>query len=126
MTALLVALAGSAGAMTRFAVDAAIKRRWAPNFPVATLVVNATGSLLLGILTGLVLHRHAASQLELVLGAGFCGGYTTFSTASVETVRLVQDRRYRAAFAYAFGGLAVTLLAATAGFALAAPLGRAG
>lgn len=120
MIALWVALAGSAGAMARFAVDAAIRHRWAPTLPVATLVVNATGSLLLGILTGLVLRHGASPQLLLVLGVGFCGGYTTFSTASMETVRLIQDRRYRAAAGYAFGGLAVTLLAAAAGLALTA------
>ncbi|MEV0355735.1 fluoride efflux transporter CrcB [Nocardia sp. NPDC050697] len=125
MTALWVALAGSAGAMARYTVDAAIKRRWTPQFPVATLVVNVTGSLLLGLLTGLVLYRHATPQLQLVLGVGFCGGYTTFSTASFETVRLIQEQRYRAAFGYALGGLAVTLLAATAGLAVTAHWGRA-
>ncbi|MFC3965668.1 fluoride efflux transporter CrcB [Nocardia jiangsuensis] len=120
MTTLWIALAGSAGALARFTVDSTIKHRWTPNFPVATLVINATGSFLLGILTGLVLHHHATPQLQLVLGVGFCGGYTTFSTASVETVRLIQDRRYRAAAGYAFGGLAVTLAAASAGLALTA------
>ncbi|MFC8042078.1 fluoride efflux transporter CrcB [Nocardia sp. NPDC057353] len=120
MTTLWVAVAGAAGAMARFAVDAAVRHRWAPTLPLATLLVNATGSLLLGILTGLVLERGADPHLLLILGVGFCGGYTTFSTASFETVRLVRDRRYRAALGYALGSLAVTVLAAAAGLALTA------
>ena len=91
MIVLLLALAGGAGATARFVVDAVIARHSRFRFPLGTMVVNVSGSLLLGFLTGLALYQHGAAlapDLKAVLGTGFCGGYTTFSTASVETFRL--------------------------------------
>ncbi|MHB8340712.1 MAG: fluoride efflux transporter CrcB [Acidimicrobiales bacterium] len=96
---LWVGLAGSLGAVARFAADGAVRGRLATDAPVGTVLVNLSGSLILGFVTGLVLYHSAPSTLSLVLGAGFCGGYTTFSTASFETVRLVQRGEYRAALA---------------------------
>jgi CrcB protein len=119
VTALWVALAGSAGALARFGLDGGIRRRWATTFPWATLVVNVSGSLVLGLVAGLVLFRGAPDTLRLVVGTGFCGGYTTFSTASVETVRLLQEGRRRQAAANAVGSLLLTVLAGGAGLALA-------
>ena len=117
MSVLLIALAGSLGAMARFLVDGAVKARAGATFPWATLVINVTGSLALGALTGAV--ANPADTWRLVVGTGFCGGYTTFSTASFETVRLVQQRRYGAAIACGGGGLIACVAAAAAGFALA-------
>lgn len=88
---LWVGLAGSAGAAARFVLDGTIRARSASQMPVGTVVINLTGSLILGVLTGLVLFQHAPSTVTLVAGTGFCGGFTTFSTASFETVRLVQQ-----------------------------------
>jgi fluoride exporter len=119
VTALWVALAGSAGALARFGLDGGIRRRWPTTFPWATLVVNVTGSLLLGLVTGLVLFRGEPDALRTIVGTGFCGGYTTFSTASVETVRLLQVGRRRQAAANAVGSLLLTVLAGGAGLALA-------
>lgn len=106
-----MALAGGLGAVCRFVVDGELKARVQGAFPLATLVINVLGALLLGIVTGLVLHHGTSPDLKLVVGTGFCGGFTTFSTAMVETVRLVQARR---------GGLAVGYLAATVVLGLAA------
>ena len=94
-------VAGGVGASTRMVADGAMRSRWPTSFPWATFAINVSGSFLLGVLTGLVLHRHTGVDLRLVAGTGFCGGYTTFSTASFETVRLVQQsparrRRLRA------------------------------
>lgn len=117
MTVVLLTLAGGLGAACRLLLDGALRtrsRRW----PYGTLAVNVSGSLLLGLLTGLVLDRGAPEALRTVLGTGFCGGYTTFSTASLETVRLLGERR-TAALAYAAGTLVLTLLAAAAGLLLA-------
>ncbi|MEV3966067.1 fluoride efflux transporter CrcB [Nocardia sp. NPDC050193] len=114
-----IAVAGSAGAMARFVLDGAIKHRRTSQFPWATLVINVTGSFLLGVITGMVLFHGAARDLELIVGVGFCGGYTTFSTASFETVRLIQNQRYTTAAANAFGSLVLTLAAGGAGLALA-------
>ena len=119
MTALWVALAGSAGALARFGLDGGLRRRWPTTFPWATLVVNVTGSLLLGLVTGLVLFRGEPDALRTVVGTGFCGGYTTFSTASFETVRLFQAGRRLQAAANAVGSLLLTVLAGGAGLALA-------
>ena len=119
MTVLLVLLAGGAGAVARFVVDGAVRARRDTAFPWATLLINVTGSLLLGVLTGLVEARSAPGALRTVLGTGFCGGYTTFSTASFETVRLLQRGRYAAAAGNAAATLGLTVAAATAGIALA-------
>jgi CrcB protein len=119
VTALWVALAGSAGALARFGLDGGIRRRWPTTFPWATLAVNVTGSLLLGLVTGLVLFRGEPDALRIIIGTGFCGGYTTFSTASFETVRLVQTGRRLQAATNAVGSLLLTVLAGGAGLALA-------
>lgn len=119
MMVLWVSLAGSAGAVARFVLDGMIRSRRSSEFPWATVAVNMIGSLLLGILAGLVLFHGAPASVQVIVGIGFCGGYTTFSTASFETVRLIQRQRYRAAAANAFGTLALTVLAGAAGLALA-------
>ncbi|MDE3202681.1 MAG: CrcB family protein [Acidobacteriota bacterium] len=106
--------------MTRFLVDGAVRKRWSGPLPAGTMFINLSGSLLLGLLTGLVLYHGAPARLTLVAGTGFCGGYTTFSTASFETVRLVQSRRGRTAATSLAVTVAGTLLAAAAGLGLAA------
>lgn len=114
MTAVWVALAGGVGALLRFGVDGAVRSRWPSPFPWATLLINVSGSFVLGVLTGLVMFRHDPDTLRLVLGTGLCGGYTTFGTASVETVRLAQ----RGAAVAAVGNALGTLVLATGAAAL--------
>jgi len=116
---LLIALAGGAGASTRFAVDGALKARWPGRFPWQTMLINVTGSLLLGFLTGLVLFHAQPSLLTAVAGTGFCGGYTTFSTASFETARLIELRAPLSAFVNAVGTPVLSIAAAAVGLALA-------
>ncbi len=113
-------LAGGVGAVCRVVVDGALTGRRPRLFPVPTLLINVAGSLLLGLLTGLVLFQGAPDAWRAVLGTGFCGGFTTFSTASVASVRLAGERRTALAALNAVGTLALTLLAAAAGLALAA------
>ncbi|WP_432520453.1 fluoride efflux transporter CrcB [Kineococcus sp. SYSU DK006] len=117
----LLVLAGGLGAAARFAVDGAVRARRAGDLPWGTLVVNVTGSFLLGLLTGLVLAG-AGDAWRLVLGTGFCGGFTTFSTAAVDTVHLARRGALRAAAANLGGNLVLTLLAAALGLRLAALL----
>lgn len=119
MLTVWVALAGSAGAVARFWVDGSIRSRWAARFPWGTLVINVSGSLLLGVLTGLALFHGAPSATRTIVGTGFCGGYTTFSTASFETVRLVQSGRRVQAALNGVGTLLLTVLAGGAGLLLA-------
>ena len=117
--ALAVALAGGVGAVARYVVDGLVQDRVFGPFPWGTTVVNVTGSLVLGFLTGLAWYHGAPARLDAVLGTGLCGGLTTWSTASWETVRLVESGLHRQAMAYGVGALAVALLAAGAGMGLA-------
>jgi CrcB protein len=107
---LLVIAAGGLGAVSRFVVDGAIRSRSGSSYPLGTLVINLSGSLVMGLLTGLTIAHLLPDTVRLVVGTGFLGGYTTFSTASFETVRLVQQRRVPAALLYGLG----TALATTA------------
>jgi CrcB protein len=102
----------------RFIVDGIVRSRFGRDFPLGTVTINVTGSLLLGILTGLVLFHHQPSLWTTVGGTGFCGGYTTFSTASFETVRLIQDGRYRLAALNGGGSLLLSVAAGAVGLVL--------
>src|SRR5664279_6550472 len=85
MIAVFVMLAGGAGALTRFVVDGLIRTHLGRQFPWGTMFINVSGSLLLGILVGLALRHHELSDVRVVIGTGFCGGYTTFSTCLLYT-----------------------------------------
>ena len=115
MTVLLVALLGGLGAATRFVVDGSIRRRWSPAFPVATVMINVSGSALIGLLSGAVAYHSLPLTIYVIAAGGFCGGYTTFSTAMVETVRLIQASDCRRAAANAVLSLLFTLGAASLG-----------
>ncbi|ADG97327.1 Camphor resistance CrcB protein [Segniliparus rotundus DSM 44985] len=115
MTALWVALAGSAGALARFALDGAIRSLRPSPLPWATMLINVTGSLLLGFLAGSVIAGTAPLAVYTVVGVGFCGGYTTFSTASFETVQLARGGRAWLGLANTAGTMAMTAGAAAIG-----------
>ena len=115
MTVVWVALAGGLGAVARFVLDGLVRSRFASAFPLGTVVINVTGSFVLGVVTGLALGHVVADEWRLVVGTGFCGGYTTFSTASFETVRLVEQRRTGLALLNALGTVVVTVGVAALG-----------
>lgn len=119
MMVMWVAVAGSVGAVARFVVDGMIRRRRNTEFPWATVLINVTGSLLLGFIVGFVLFHGASREIQVIVGVGFSGGYTTFSTASVETIRLIQRRRFWSGLSNAIGTLLVTVAAAAAGMSMA-------
>lgn len=110
-----MAIAGGAGASARLVLDGVIKTRFRVPYPLGTTLINISGSFLLGLLTGLTLTHAVPIEWRVILGVGFLGGYTTFSTASFETVRLAQDGRYVAAVLNAFGMLAGALVMAGLG-----------
>ena len=120
MIAVLVAVLGGLGAATRFVVDGAVRSRWPRTFPVATLVVNVSGSLLIGLLVGAQLHHGFEPWWFVAATVGFCGGYTTFSTAMAETVRLMQDGELWRATLNAVGSLLLCLAAVALGIAVMA------
>ena len=111
MTGLLLvtALAGGFGGVARFLVDTAVSSRSKLSIPLGTIVVNATACMLLGLLTGYALAHDGAGSLRAVLGVGFLGGYSTFSTASVEGVRLLRARRSLAALIHSGGMMVLSL-----------------
>lgn len=115
MTVILLALAGGLGAAVRFMLDGLIRARVRTALPWATIFINVSGSLLLGFLAGLVMEGQAPESLQLILGTGFLGGYTTFSTASLETIRLVQSGRMGLALVNGLGSMAISVGAAAAG-----------
>ena len=81
-------------------------------------MINVSGSILLGLLTGLTLSHHLSDLGKALLGTGFCGAYTTFSTFTFETIRLVEDGLYLEAVGNVTMSMVVGLAGATAGLAL--------
>lgn len=120
LTAVLLAVAGGVGASARLVLDGLIRSRFRTAFPLGTTVINVTGSLLLGVVTGLALAHGLPRPWHLILGTGFLGGYTTFSTASVETVRLLHAGRYGSAVGNGLGMLVLSVSAAALGLWLGA------
>ncbi|MET7669130.1 fluoride efflux transporter CrcB [Micromonospora luteifusca] len=120
MTVLLIALGAAVGAPLRYLTDRAVQSRHDSVFPWGTLTVNVVGSLLLGVLVGLP----AGPTVSALLGTGFCGALTTYSTFSYETLRLAKGGNRLLALANALVSVAAGLAAATVGYALARVLIR--
>lgn len=112
---LAIALAGGVGASVRLLLDDLIKVRMSGSIPWATMIINVSGSLVLGFITGLATARLLPEAWHLVIGAGFLGGYTTFSTASFETIRLLREGRWALGAFQSLGTLIVATSAAGLG-----------
>jgi CrcB protein len=112
-TFLLVALAGAAGAAARYGLDFAF-RRDAHHIPWVTFAINICGSFLLGAVVA-VLDAHPHATLRPAITIGLLGAFTTFSTLSLETYRLLDRGHFGLASAYSLGSLAAGLTAVTAG-----------
>jgi fluoride exporter len=121
---LLLVLAGAAiGAPLRFLTDRAVQARHDTVLPWGTFTVNVVGSLVLGLLAGVVSTRGASAGVQLALGTGFCGALSTYSTFSYETLRLLEDGSRIPAVSNVIGSIVGGLLAAAAGFALGSTIG---
>jgi CrcB protein len=115
----LVALGSALGGVARVALSGAIYRRWGTSFPWGTLAVNAAGCFLIGLFFVWAEERlRLGTTGRLFLMAGFCGGFTTFSTYALETVQLFKSGSTGPALAYIFGSSAVGLAAFIAGAGL--------
>jgi CrcB protein len=113
-------VAGAAGALLRYLVDGLIGDRTDSELPWGILAVNVSGSFVLGLVIGLALHHGLGRTPRIVIGTGFCGAFTTFSTFAYETVRLMETGRQREALANVALSLALGLAAAAAGLGLPA------
>lgn len=114
---LAIAAAGGVGAVCRFVLDGLLTSLSEADFPWPTVLINITGSLLLGLITGFAVSGLLPEAWRLVLGTGFLGGYTTFSTASADTVRLLQQR-WAAGIVHGLGTLVIAVGAAGLGLVL--------
>ncbi|HXQ59759.1 MAG TPA: CrcB family protein [Acidimicrobiales bacterium] len=108
--ALAVGLAGAVGAVARYLADGAVQDRTSGPFPFGTQAVNCAGSLVLGIVTGLAWYHGLGGGAHALVGAGFCGAFTTWSSVSWETVRLAEDGLGRLALVNVVGGVAAALV----------------
>lgn len=110
MSFFLVGIGGLLGAISRYLLSDWLNKKWQKNFPLATFLINVFGSFLLGCLTGFHLANKSFSfsSIQLLLGIGFLGAFTTFSTFIYETVVLTEKKK-RQAFFYSFLSITVGL-----------------
>lgn len=117
---LYIALGSAIGGLARYWIGGLVQRVHGGPYPLGTLVINVTGSLLIGLLLRYSLDSGAVSpEIRGFLTIGICGGYTTFSTFSWETVALIEDGDWRRATLYIGASVLLSLLGTVAGIALA-------
>jgi CrcB protein len=114
-----VAVAGAVGAPARYLLDGYVQDRTRGDLPWGTFVVNVTGSLVLGVVTGLALGGHLGDLGKDVAGTGLCGAFTTFSTFTLEATRLAEEGRWAEAGWVVGASIVVGLAAAALGLGLA-------
>jgi len=120
---LWVAIGSAAGGVLRFLLGTLIQQRTGSTFPVGTLAINVTGSLVLGFVLRYALATPAIGpEVRALLTTGLCGGYTTFSTFSFESAALIEDGDYRRAAWYVGLTVALSLAATFLGIGLAKEL----
>jgi CrcB protein len=107
------------GGIARYAVGAWVHVFAGTAFPWGTLLINGTGSFLVAVLYASLEGTTDSLALRALLGIGFCGGYTTFSAFSYESVRLLQKGEWERAMLYIAGSVTLSIAAAVVGFAVA-------
>jgi CrcB protein len=118
-----VAFGSAVGGVARYLLGGWVQERAGTTFPIQTLLINITGSFLLGLLQHYALETTAISpEVRTMLTIGFCGGYTTFSTFSFETVRMLEDGDWRRAALYITLSVTLTVAAAVLGIVAAREL----
>src|SRR5271155_2526163 len=113
-----VVVGGAVGVPARYLLDRAINHRIHSNLPWGIFAVNALGSFILGVLTGLALDARLSGVDKALLATGFCGAFTTFSTFTFETVRLFEEGQVLRAITNVAGSVTVGLALAAAGMAI--------
>jgi len=115
MIYVLIAVGGAAGSVLRYLIGGAVQRTSAGGFPVGTMFVNVSGCFLIGILLRQFLNMQVSPELRAFLVVGFCGGFTTFSTFSAETLGLIEGGEYGRATGYVILSVVLCLAATFAG-----------
>lgn len=121
---LAVAIGGAIGSVTRFWLTGAVAALTGPRFPWGTLLINVVGSLVIGLVAGLTLTPERLGwhpSIRILLMTGFCGGFTTFSAFSLQTLELIQSGEIAPALGYILASVALCLAFAWAGWLLARP-----
>jgi fluoride exporter len=119
----LVALGGALGSVSRFLLGPALQRAFDATFPVGTLFINITGSLILGFVMRLAVEGvNVTPEARAFIAIGFCGGFTTFSTFSFEAMRLLEDGEGWRAAVYVMASVLLSLAAAFLGLVAAREL----
>ena len=115
-----VAVGAALGGVSRYYLAGFIQQRVGLDFPAGTLIINITGSFLLGFIMRYALQSGVVTaEMRALLTTGFCGGYTTFSTFSYETAGLLEDGEYARAAVYVGASVLVSLAATFFGFVMA-------
>jgi CrcB protein len=122
MILFLTALAGGVGGVLRFLVDTGVSRINRLRIPLGTVLVNTTACFALGLLSGFAMGFSDSETLQAVVGVGLLGGYSTFSTATVEGVRLLRARRSVAALIHSGGMLLLSLVLGFVGLVIGSAL----
>jgi CrcB protein len=112
-----IGLGGAAGSVLRYLLGSLVQRGTGAGFPVGTLVVNVAGCFIIGVLTQHFMNLEPSPALRAVLVTGFCGGFTTFSGFSIETVGLMSGGEYPKAALYVLLSATLAIGATFAGMA---------
>jgi CrcB protein len=120
MNVLFVALGGAFGAVSRYLLGGVIQQRLGSGWPYGIFTINALGGLMMGVLVGILAHRGGADQerWRLLIGVGVLGGFTTFSSFSLDVALMIERREWIGAAAYSLASVVVSVVAVFAGLML--------
>lgn len=120
LNVLFVALGGAFGAVSRYLLNGALLKRLGTDWPYGVFAINILGGLLMGVLVGLLAQRGGVNQEKwrLLIGVGVLGGFTTFSSFSLDVALMIERRDWAQAVSYSLASVVVSVLALFAGLML--------